>query len=152
MKNKNKKSVLIVDDDACIRATMSLILEDEGFESDLACNGKEALEKTKEKSYDVALLDINLPDMKGTQLLKAIGQLTPSTVKIMVTAYPESQTSIEALKWGADGYLIKPMDPRKMVKAMEEKLQKLNESRKMTEEKLSDFLRERTRKLLQEQE
>jgi two-component system alkaline phosphatase synthesis response regulator PhoP len=131
---------------------MSLILEDEGFESDIAYNGKEALEKAKDKSYDVALLDINLPDMKGTKLLKAIGQSTPDTVKIMVTAYPEWRTSVDALKWGADGYLVKPIDPSEMVKTMEEKLQRLNESRKMTEKKISDFLRERTRKLLQESE
>jgi len=147
---KRKRRVLIVDDDVCIGRTMLPILEDEGFEPDLACNGKEALEKAKDKSYDVALLDINLPDMKGTQLLKAIGQLAPSTVKIMVTAYPEWQTSLDALKWGADGYLVKPINPKEIVKTMEEKLQKLNESRKMTEEKLSEFLRERTRKLLQE--
>jgi two-component system alkaline phosphatase synthesis response regulator PhoP len=146
---KRKGSVLIVDDDVCVVKTMSSVLEDEGFEFDIAYNGKEALEKAKDKSYDVALLDINLPDMKGTQLLKAIGQ---GTVKIMVTAYPESQTSLDALKWGADGYLIKPIDPNEVIKTMDEKLQKLNESRKMTEEKLAEFIRERGRKLLKESE
>ena len=146
---KTKGSVLIVDDDVGLGKTMSSILEDEGFESDLAVNGVEALEKVRDKSYDVFLLDINLPDIKGTQLLKEIARLAPSTVKIMITGYPESKTSLEALNFGADGYLVKPVDAEKIAETVEAKLQRLNESRKMTEEKLTEFLRERTRKLLE---
>ncbi len=151
MENR-KGNILIVDDDETIGDTIILILENEGFNADLARNGKEALEKVKSKYYDVALLDIKLPDMEGTYLLKAIRELAPNTIKIMLTGYPELRTSLDALNWGADAYLIKPISPCEIIKTIEEKLGKVAEARAMTEQKMSVFLKERTQKLLQESE
>ena len=62
--------ILIVDDDENIRKTMKAILEDEGYLVDMATNGKEALQKTNDTTYNLALLDIRLPDMEGVELLK----------------------------------------------------------------------------------
>lgn len=62
--------ILVVDDDETIRTTMRAILEDEGYLVDLAATAKEAIQKTQEKTYNVALLDIRLPDMEGVELLK----------------------------------------------------------------------------------
>ena len=77
--------ILVVDDDETIRTTMKAILEDEGYLVDLAGSGKEAIQKTKEKTYNVALLDIRLPDMEGIELLKLMTDGVPRTRKIMVT-------------------------------------------------------------------
>ena len=59
--------VLIVDDDENIRNTMKTILEDEGYIIDLAATGSEAIEKTQNEAYNLALLDIRLPDMEGVE-------------------------------------------------------------------------------------
>jgi len=77
--------ILVVDDDETIRTTMKAILEDEGYLVDLAGSGKEAIQKTQEKTYNVALLDIRLPDMEGIELLKLMTDGVPRTRKIMVT-------------------------------------------------------------------
>jgi DNA-binding response OmpR family regulator len=146
---ERKHTVLIVDDDDSIGETISLILENEGFKPEVARNGKQALEKTKNKNYDVALLDIKLPDMEGTYLLKAIQEQSPNTVKIMLTGSPELRTSVDALNWGADAYLIKPVNPCEIIRTIQEKLKKAEEAEDMTEQKMSIFLKQRTERLLQ---
>jgi DNA-binding NtrC family response regulator len=93
--DKNTR-ILVVDDDETIRTTMKAILEDEGYIVDLAGTGKEAVQKTRERSYNVALLDIRLPDMEGIELLKLMHDSVPRTRKIMVTGYPSMQNAISA--------------------------------------------------------
>ena len=102
--DKNTRS-LVVDDDETIRTTMKAILEDEGYIVDLAGTGNEAVKKTRERSYNVALLDIRLPDMEGIELLKLMHDSVPRTHKIMVTGYPSMQNAISALNKNADAYL-----------------------------------------------
>ena len=69
---KKKASILIVEDDVSIRETMSKILQQNGYRTDTAGNGYEAIQKTEANFYNLALLDIKLPDMEGTRLLAAI--------------------------------------------------------------------------------
>lgn len=147
---KENVSILIVDDDVSICRTMSLILESEGYKTETANTGKEAIEKSKAKVYNVALLDIRLPDIEGTKLLKALRDATPEMIKIMVTGYPGTQNAIEAVNYGADAYLTKPVDMEELIKVIAEKLGKQKEAEKVTEEKISEFLEVRTQKLLQE--
>src|SRR5664279_2842973 len=94
--DKNNR-ILVVDDDETIRTTMKATLEGEGYLVDLAGTGKEAIQKTQEKTYNVALLDIRLPDMEGVELLKLMRDSIPRTRKIMVTGYPTMQNAIGAL-------------------------------------------------------
>ncbi len=68
---KKKANILIADDDVDICKTLSLILESEGYSVDVANSGTKAIEKSKEKAYNIALLDIVLPDMTDTELLKS---------------------------------------------------------------------------------
>ncbi len=77
--------ILIVDDDENIRRTMKAILEREGYLVDVAVSGCEAIEKTQMKAYNIAILDIRLPDMEGVELLKLISDGVPRTRKIMMT-------------------------------------------------------------------
>jgi DNA-binding NtrC family response regulator len=146
---KGKASILIVDDDENICKTLGLILEGEGYNVDVANSGKEAIEKSKEKVYNVALLDIVLPDMPGTKLLKRLHETTPKMIKIMVTGYPNLQNAVEALNFNADAYLIKPVNYEKLLKTIEEKLEKQREEEKITAEKIAAFVKTRTQKLLQ---
>ncbi|RLI21847.1 hypothetical protein DRO45_01745 [Candidatus Bathyarchaeota archaeon] len=147
---KGKARILIVDDDEDICRTLSLILEEKGYEVDAAHTGKEAIEKSKTKVYNAALLDIKLPDMEGTELLTAMRETSPKMIKIMVTGYPALKNAVEALNKGADAYLMKPVNPEKLIKTLEEKLKIQKEAEVMTQEKIAAFVKTRTEKLLQE--
>ena len=144
---KNKPDILIVEDDASIRETLSIILQQKGYTTDTAKNGKEAIQKSKAKFFNIALLDIKLPDMEGTKLLTVIHENTPKMVKIMVTGYPSLENAVEALNLGADAYIIKPVQPEKLLALIEEKLEKQRKAEKMTEGKVTEWIKTRARKL-----
>lgn len=147
---KGKAKILMVDDDEHICRVMSLILEGEGFEVETAYTGEEAIKKSKKKVYDAAILDIRLPDIVGTTLLKAMRETSPKMVKIMLTGYPNLQNAVDSLNFGADAYLMKPPNPDDVINSIREKLQKRKEDEVATEEKISAFLKARAEKLLQE--
>ncbi len=140
--------ILIVDDDDTIRSTMKAILEDEGYEVDLAASGKEGVQKSKEKSYNIALLDIRLPDMEGVELLKLMKPAVPRTRKIMVTGYPSTQNAIEALNKNADAYLIKPVDIEKLLNTIKEQLKQQEEERNFSELKVAEFIESRVKEII----
>jgi DNA-binding NtrC family response regulator len=140
----------MVDDDEHICRVMSLILEGEGFEVETAFTGETAIKKSKAKVYDAAILDIRLPDMEGTKVLKAMHQTSPRTVKIMLTGYPNLQNAVDSLNLGADAYLMKPPNPDDVINSLKEKLQKRKQEELVTEEKISVFLKTRAERLLQE--
>ncbi|MEM3770169.1 MAG: response regulator [Candidatus Bathyarchaeia archaeon] len=146
---KEKVSILIVDDDIGICKTLSLILEGEGYSVDVANSGAEAIKKSKEKAYNIALLDIMLPDITGTELLRKLRETTPKMIKIMVTGYPNLQNAVEALNYNADAYLIKPVNYEKLLQVIREKLEKQREEEMLTTEKIAAFVKTRTQKLLQ---
>lgn len=144
---KNKPSVLIVEDDANIRVPLSTILQQKGYKTDTAKNGKEAIQKSKAKFYNLALLDIKLPDMEGTKLLTTMHENTPKMVKIMVTGYPSLENAVEALNHGADAYVIKPVKTEKLLALIEEKLEVQRQAEKMTEDKVTEWIKTRARKI-----
>jgi len=144
---KNKTRILIVEDDENIRETMKNILQQSGYETDTAKTGREAEQKAKTRFYNLALLDIKLPDMEGTQLLAKLHENTPKMVKIMVTGYPSLENAMEALNQGADAYVTKPVKPAKLLALIEEKLEEQSQAEKMTENKVTDWIKTRARKL-----
>jgi len=139
--------ILIVDDDETIRKTMKAILEDEGYLVDLAGTGREAVQKTQEKTYNVALLDIRLPDMEGIELLTLMKDSVPRTRKIMVTGYPSMQNAMGALNKNADAYLLKPVDIDKLLNTIKEQLQSQENERKFSEQKVAEFIESRVKEL-----
>ncbi|MEM1588884.1 MAG: response regulator [Candidatus Bathyarchaeia archaeon] len=147
-----KANILVVDDDEDIRKTLRLILESEGYTVDEAQSGKEAVEKSKEKVYNIALIDIVLPDIQGTQLLKNLEETVPKMIKIMVTGYPNLENAVEALNYGADAYLIKPVNFSELIRVIEEKLAKQMMDETLTVEKIAAFVKARTKRLLQKME
>ncbi len=139
--------ILVVDDDETIRKTMKAILEDEGYIVDIAANGKEAIQKTHEKTYNIALLDIRLPDIEGVELLKMMKETVPKTRKIMVTGYPSMQNAISALNKNADAYLLKPVDIEKLLSTVREQLQAQENERKFSEQKVAEFIESRVKEM-----
>ena len=107
---ESKGSILIVDDDPSIRKVLAAILEEKGYTVDTAETAKKAIQKSKTNFYNLALLDIRLPDMEGTELLTQMKQTTPPMIKIMVTGYPSIQNAVEALNKGANAFIIKPLN------------------------------------------
>jgi DNA-binding NtrC family response regulator len=144
---QGKASILIVEDDYNIRQTLSTILQQKGYKTDTAKNGQEAIQKSKTKFFNLALLDIKLPDMEGTKLLTTMHKSLPKMMKIMVTGYPSLKNATEALNLGADAYIIKPVKPEKLLALIEEKLEEQREAEKMTEEKVTEWIKTRARKL-----
>ena len=103
------KKVLIIDDDTYVLDSFSRVLSKRGFEVETAENGTQALEKLKQGSFDVALIDVCLPDMEGTDLLENAKKELEKTVKIMLTGHPSVKTSEKATFEGADTYIVKPI-------------------------------------------
>ena len=139
--------ILVVDDDENIRNTMKTILEDEGYIVDLAASGSEAIQKTKKSAYNIALLDIRLPDIEGVELLKLIKDAVPRTRKIMVTGYPSMQNAIAALNKNADAYLIKPIDIENLLNIVKEQLQLQENEKEFSEQKVAEFIETRVKEL-----
>jgi len=138
-----KARILIVDDDELILKTMSALLEGEGYVVDTAANGKQAIEKSQTNFYNLALIDIRLPDMYGTQLLTEMRETTPSMIKIIITGYAALENSIEALNNGANCYLTKPVRVDKMLTMIKDQLKKQKELNEYGENKIADFVESR---------
>jgi DNA-binding NtrC family response regulator len=104
------ESILIVDDEDIIRESLSFVLTKEGFRVQEASNGRVALEMLKEHAFDLILTDLEMPEMKGIELLEHATRLAPETVVIIITAYGSIDTAIAALRKGAVDYILKPVD------------------------------------------
>jgi DNA-binding response OmpR family regulator len=121
MKEK-KKTILVIDDDKSILRTFSRILQKDGYEVAVAETGREALEKAETGRYDLALVDVRLPDMDGIDLLNKMQKTMRETVKIMITGFPSLENGVKALDEGADAYLVKPVRPEELLMLIGEKL------------------------------
>ena len=138
---------MIVDDDDAILRSLSRILRLEGYDVDTARTGLEAIEKSKTNFYNLALLDIKLPDMEGTELLKRMHETYPKMIKIMITGYPDLKNAVESLNAGADAYLIKPVSVQKLIGVVRQKLAEQRDAEMMTEEKVKKWIETRVRKI-----
>ena len=119
---EKKKSILIIDDDKSILRFFALILQKQEFETDTAETGEEAMEKISNRSYDLALIDVKLPDIEGIDLVGRINSKNPNLIKIVITGFASVEDGIKALDSGADAYLVKPVRPEDLLMLIEEKL------------------------------
>jgi DNA-binding NtrC family response regulator len=110
-----KGSILIIDDEQEIRESLEQLLRLEGYQADAASSGEEGLKRVEGGVFDLVLLDINLPDRNGLDLLKAIKHDAPEVGVIMITAYDSSQMAFQASKEGAESYVTKPWDNDKLL-------------------------------------
>jgi DNA-binding NtrC family response regulator len=113
-----KPKILIVDDEKNIRDIFSLLLEDHGYEVATAETGGGGIERTRLLEPDVVLLDMNLPDVPGLEVLARIKEAQPETGIIIITAYGTIRSAVEATKLGAYAYLEKPVDNEEMLLAV----------------------------------
>lgn len=112
--------VLIADDHTIVRRGIMQIIDEapEIVTAGEASSGSEVLQAVREGYYDVLLLDINLPDRSGLEILKHLLMIKPALNVLMLSIYPEEQYAVRALKAGAKGYLTKESAPDELIAAI----------------------------------
>jgi len=126
-------SLLIVDDDKELCQVIADIFREKGYVVEVAHDGKEAEDKLQERSYRVALIDIKLPDMEGTELLRRLKEMHPETDAIMITAYATLESAIKAMREGAFAYVQKPLAMDEVIATVERALEKRHLAMETTE-------------------
>jgi DNA-binding NtrC family response regulator len=139
--------ILIVDNDEGIRTIFKLNLKKHGYSVDAADCGEEALVKLEIRYFNLSLVDIKLPDIEGTELLKTMNEMYPDMVKIIVTGNPSMDNAIEALNNGADGYLIKPVKIDELIESIELHLEKQRKRKKLNERNVSELIENKAREM-----
>ena len=139
--------ILIIDDDENIRKVLQTILEDEGYVTDSAETAQKAIQKSEQAFYNLALIDVRLPDMEGIELLSKLRETKPKMRKIIVTGYPTLQNAVGAVNKGADAYVMKPFDVEKILLTIEEQIAKQADERQFNEEKIAQFIETRVKEL-----
>jgi DNA-binding NtrC family response regulator len=139
--------ILVIDDDENIRKVLATILEDEGYIVETAETAKKGIEKSEKAFYNLALIDIRLPDMEGIELLSKLRNTKPKMRKIIVTGYPTLQNAVSAVNKGADAYVMKPFEVEKILQTIREQLKKQEEEKSFSEEKVVEFIETRIKAL-----
>ncbi|NWF52076.1 MAG: response regulator [Nitrospirae bacterium] len=140
--------VLVVDDEEYIRLSLRELLAYLGYQVVTATNGEDALKKLEENRFDVAFVDVKMPEMNGIQLLARIKERFSNVSVIMMTGYATVENAIDAVKLGAYDFLRKPYDIEEVKVSINRLLEKkrLEEERRMAEEKLQNTLAELEKK------
>lgn len=128
----NGKTLLIVDDEKLIRWSLEKQLHSEGYDVFTAATGHEVMEVIGRKTPDLVFLDVKLPDLNGIDLLKQIKEIDNDIVVIMITAFQEVETAVNAIKLGAYDYISKPLEMEKIKKIVKEALEKVSLQKEVT--------------------
>lgn len=102
------EKILVVDNEKSMREFLAIVLKKEGYFVETAEDGEQAVKVLEREIFDLVLTDIKMPQMSGLDLLKALKNISPDTITIMMTAFASTETAIEAMKEGAYDYLTKP--------------------------------------------
>jgi DNA-binding response OmpR family regulator len=125
-----ENSVLVVDDEEATRRSLGEILRLEGCTVQTAASGEQALDWLRRDTFAVLLLDLKMPGIDGLDVLRVAARLAPDTHIILLTAHGSLESAIEALRYGAHDYLLKPSSPAQIVQSVKDALQKLEETRR----------------------
>ena len=109
-------SILIVDDEEIIRDFLSEVLED--YELDVACDGDEAIEKLKARSFDLVITDLRMPKVPGEEVVKAARDLHPNTKVIVISGYSSLYTVSQSVNHGACAFLSKPFSIKELMQTV----------------------------------
>ena len=129
-----------MDDDKIILRSLQKALEMEKYSVDTAETGQQAIEKLKDQSFNLTLLDIKLPDMEGTELIKEIDKIRPEVKKIMITGFPTIENTRESLNAGADAFLVKPISPQQVLEVVRKKVKEQEENDNLSLEKVKKWI------------
>jgi DNA-binding NtrC family response regulator len=114
---------------------------------DAAETGQAGIQRSENAFYNIALIDVRLPDMEGIELLTKLHETKPKMRKVIVTGYPTLQNAVSAVNKGADAYVMKPFDVEKILLTIKDQLSKQSEERQFSEEKIAEFIETRVKEL-----
>lgn len=100
--------ILLMEDELSMADGLKMVLQEEGYDVDVAMTGESALDKFNHKSFDLLLADLRLPDIDGMEVIKQVKQRRPETEAIVITGYPSVSSAVESVKIGVYDYLRKP--------------------------------------------
>ena len=107
-KSLGKRQILLMEDEPSVAQGLQMVLKEEGYGVDLAMTGHSALEKFKQKYFDLLVADLRLPDMDGMEVIKAVKDRRPETGVVVITGYATVASAVNAMKIGVSDYLPKP--------------------------------------------
>ena len=134
------KSILIIEDDALVRKTLTSQLAKRGFEVATAETGEDGVRSFAESSPDLVLLDVRLPDIDGLEVLRRIREKNRRAIILVMTAFDDMKTTVEAVKLGAFEYLVKPLNAAELELVIDKAFQA-----RALEEKFSFLVEEKRR-------
>jgi nitrogen regulation protein NR(I) len=111
--------ILVIDDDAEIRYSLSRVLSSRKYQVTEAASGEQGIALVKKSAPDLVFLDIRMGGMNGLETLQHIRSINPKQMVVLMTAFGTAQTAIEAMKYGAFDYIMKPFDPQKVLTVVE---------------------------------
>jgi len=139
----SETSILIVDDELVLRESLAAWLERDGHNVETAASGEEGLNRLMKKKFDIMLVDIKMEGMSGLEVLRKVKESDPDVAIVMITAFGSISTAIEAMKDGAQDYLLKPFDPNELGMLIEKII--AQQAQKRENLFLRDAYEERTR-------
>ncbi len=143
--HKYKASILVADDEPYFLESLFDVLEDENYKVTTVKDGYEALEILKRVGFDILLVDIKMPGIDGFAVIDKAKQINPSMEVIIITAYPELDSAVKAIKKDVSDYLMKPISMEKLFNAISRALQR--RSSKVLLKEQQDRLNQMTQEL-----
>lgn len=119
--------ILIMEDEINLSKGLKMVLEEDGYDVDLAMTGESALEKIGRRYFDLLVADLRLPDIDGMEVIKKVKSSHPHTQAIVITGYPSVSSAVESVKLGVHDYLRKPFSEDDLKQAISEALKKKDE-------------------------
>ncbi len=116
------QKILVVDDEVLVTLGCRRILAKAGYEVATACTGQEGLNRALEGSFDLAVIDLRLPDLDGMELVRALKTHRPEVTIVIITGYGSVRSAVEAIRLGASDYVEKPFTPRQITEVIDRAL------------------------------
>jgi len=120
----SQQRILVVDDEMIVCESCQRILEEEGYDIDIALSGTEAFQKMKENPFDIVITDLKMPGIDGMEVLQTLRRDYPDVIVIMITGFSTVETAVEAMKLGAFDYIPKPFTPDEVTVVVKKALEK----------------------------
>jgi YesN/AraC family two-component response regulator len=121
-------NILVMEDEKVVAKGLEMVLEEEGYDVDLAYTGAEALEQFSAKAIDLLIADLRLPDIDGMDVIKMVKARKPETEVVVITGYSSVTSAVDAMKIGVFDYLTKPFTESEIKVAVDGALKKLKEA------------------------
>jgi DNA-binding NtrC family response regulator len=122
--------ILVIDDELTVCRSCQKILDADGYDVSIALSGSEGLERFRKKDFDLAIVDLKMPDIDGMEVVEAIKREQRGTEVIIMTGYSTVASAVQGMKLGAADYLPKPFTPDEMIMAVKKALQQQNRAAK----------------------